>query len=294
MSFEHGAVMTSPVLVGDEILYVTSMGLLRRRSRIDGKLLGTVTLPAGSVMASPVLVGDTLILAIDGDGVCSVSLSTNQLLWCRRLVGLQDVGDVAPTILSDNVIVSGDLPLTFQNWRMLFLKSNWKTRIARTLGLITGSMPSVGQRFEALSLRDGHTVWSSQTFLVRRRVIGHPSGTAVAVDKGAVIVLPWADTVVAFDPTTGRTAWSAPGFGSRGPPLISRGNILMTGHDGVLHVLDAMSGREKCSQKLGASFDRAGPIIIGRTLVAADGDGLVTALPLSQLDACENKIAVHR
>ena len=62
--------------------------------------------------------------------------------------------------------------------------------------------------------------------------------------------------------------------------------IFLTDRDGFLRVLRYDSGAVDCAAKVGAGFDRAGPILVGASLVFADISGAVVSVPADSAAAC--------
>src|SRR5207249_5853879 len=161
--FDESSVMTSPVIRDSAILYVTAAGVLRRRELSTGKLVGELTLPGGASMAPPAARGETLVATLELNRVCALRISTLSVLWCRTDPRFLNVGHAAPTIVGDEVLVSGLVPLD-RGWMRQLARIH--PRLAARMvwsAVMSGFDVTAGQMFAALDLRDGHVRWASGT-----------------------------------------------------------------------------------------------------------------------------------
>lgn len=287
-AFDAGSVMTSPVIHGAAIIYGTGVGTLHRRALADGALLAERVLPGMVTMAPPALVGDTLVVALDHGMACAIDAVSLADLWCHTLPDLRMVGHAAPTVDRGEVLVSGAATLATPTMSEYLHLSPWLVRDLLWSGLFPGQYEVyAGQVFAALDLHDGHVRWRSPLFANPRSVPGHTSGTAVIEDSLAVIVLPIADTLVSFDPVTGRVRWARAGHGGRGPVLVAEHRVILTGRDGVIEVRDIADGRLTCTVRRGTGWDRAGPVLAHGLVILVNLVGEVEAIPLRRLLSCD-------
>ena len=289
--FENGSVMTSPAIHDSIVAYVTSNGVLRVRLLVTGQLLGTTQLPGGVIMGPPVLTGDTLVVTLDPNNTCGVDLSPLRVLWCLRQNGLRMVGHASAAIKDGIIVASGvatagtpglssyvALPLRLQAemLKALLFPEYLDYRVAH--------FP--GQVFSGINLATGKVRWTSPFFARRRSVDGHTSGTAALQGGIGVIVLPVADTVVAFEPTTGTIRWTSGANQARGAPLILGNQVIISGRNGVIEVRQLESGVLQCTLRRERGYDRAGPILTEGMLVFANLDGEIEAIPTADLLTC--------
>ncbi len=283
--FDESAVMTSPVIRGADVVYISEGGVARKRSLATGELVAELQLPGSAVMAPPAAQGDTLVAALENNAVCLVVISTMKAGWCANSPDLRIMGHSGPTVSGQRIFVSGHVPL-FWSWREQLSDVSLARTLRLLMGMTTGQATIGGQSFRALDLRDGHELWRSKTFAARRLSLGHISGTATIAGDVGVIVLPLADTVVAFDVVTGASRWTAPGHGSRGAPLVIGEHLLLTGADGWIEVRKLMTGSLECKTHTKVGYDRAGPTMAGELVVFADIGGNIESFRREDVLRC--------
>ncbi len=286
--FDEASVMTSPLIRDSVLLYATAAGTLRKRSVRTGALLGQLELPGGVIMGPPAIAGDTMTLTLDRDVACAVEVSTLKRLWCRRFGTLTGMGHAGPTMLPGVVIVSGTVGLLGMSpgeFLQTFLALRWD--VIKTAFYPEGGVG--GQRFVALDLRDGKTRWASRLVAGSIAPVGHTAGTATIRDSIGVIVLPNADSIVAFRTATGATLWQASALASRGPPLVENGEVVLTGRDGEIEIRELLTGRLKCRMRRSVGYDRAGPTLAGNAVILANLAGEVEGMPLDALRSCNDQ-----
>jgi len=245
-------------------------------------------LPGGAIMAPMALAGDTLVATLDRNHVCAFTLSSLTRLWCRRLAHLRKLGHAAPTVVDGHVIISGlttmfALPVSAITHGFGWAARHYLRRVFESAG---GDESIAGQMIVSLKLGSGETRWVSQPFAARAAVTGHNSGTAAVESGVGIIVLPNADTVVAFAARSGAVLWSAGAHGARGPALIADGHVVVGGRDGVIQTWNARTGAVECTTTRTTGFDRAGPAYAGGLLIFADLDGGVEAIARSVVLDC--------
>ncbi len=287
--FDESSVMTSPVFQDDAIVYGSAAGVLRRRSARTGELLREASLPGGVIMGPPAAVGDTAVFTLDFDTVCAVSLSTLEQHWCRRLPGTLMAGHAAPAIAQGLVIAS-----VLVNLGGMTLADFWRVPLANKARLLWSNvvLPThwAGQKFVALDLHTGAVRWSSRVFGDRFTPEGHSSGTAAIDDSVGVIVLPNADSTVAFTVRDGRVRWAAGAHRARGPATIVRGHAIVSGRDGITVVRAIATGAVTCTMTRRIGYDRAGPSVGNGLLLFANLSGEIEALPVEALLGCDAAI----
>jgi outer membrane protein assembly factor BamB len=286
-AFDAGSVMTTPVILDSVIIYGTGAGLLRKRRLATGDLMGERVLPGMVTMAPPVLIGDTVVFTLDYGTTCAIDATTLDALWCRTLHDLRMLGHAGPAIAGDEVIISGAATVASPTLgEFLSLPRGLDFTLVRS-ALFPGQYEAyAGQVFVGLDLHDGHVRWRSPLFANPHLVPGHTSGTAVVDDALAAIVLPLADTVVAFDIATGRIRWARPAHGARGPVLVVAHHVVLAGRDGIVQVRDIVDGTLTCTLNRATGWDRAGPVLEGGLAVFVNLVGEVEAMPLAQLLNC--------
>lgn len=285
-AFDESSVMTSGIVRDSVIIYATAAGTLRKRSLPSGALLATVQLPGGVIMGPPVARGDTLAAALDDNGLCTLRISTFEILWCRTMPGLRMVGHASPTIVDDLVLVSGPgTPRAASIGQLAAMPRKQQLSLLRNA---FGPEESyVGQLVRAFDLRSGAPRWSTPLFPGDAAGLqGHSAGTAVIAGPIGLIILPFSDLLLAFDVKTGAVRWTTAAHRARGAPLVVGGAVLVAGRDGVVESRDVETGKLLCSVKKPVGFDRAGPARADSTLVFANLAGAITAQPLSRFVRC--------
>lgn len=287
--FDESSVMTSPVIHDSVLIYATAAGVLRKRLLSTGALLDEVELPGGAVMAPPVLGGDTVVVALEMDHVCALLAGNLRTLWCRGFPGQTMIGHASASIDAGTVIASSVGTATTPTLAV-FLKFplRFKAKLLREILFPRlWSEDRSFQLFTGLDIATGRVNWTSPLFRTRATMPGHSSGTAAVQGGIGVIVLPGADTVVAFDTRTGTIRWTSGANQVRGPALILDGQVIVAGHNGVIEVRDLRGGALSCTMRRTVGFDRAGPVLAGGLLIFANLEGVVEAIPAGALLSCE-------
>jgi outer membrane protein assembly factor BamB len=286
-AFDEGSVMTSPVIHDSVIIYGTGVGLLRQRRLRDGKLLVDERLPGSVTMAPPVAIGDTIVFGLDHGMACALDINTLDRLWCHEFPDLRMLGHAAPSITEGSVIVSGVATVTSPSWaEFRALPHDLQWRLLRS-ALFPGKYEVyAGQVFVALDLHDGHQRWRSPLFANPRLVDGHTAGTAAVQDGIGVIVLPIADTVVAFETATGAIRWTSGANKARGAPLVLDHDVVIAGRNGIVEVRHLTDGLPRCTLQRAIGWDRAGPALAGSLAIFAGLEGEIEAIPTRDLLHC--------
>lgn len=289
-AFESNSVMSSPVVSGHRVVYATAGGILRARDIHTGVSLGDGKLSGAVQMAPPAIVGDTVVIAMDPDRICALLSTTLQNLWCREIRGAVSASTSAPTIAGGIVLQTGATPMSVYRIPQQLRRLGPRRYAQSALDIARGqSYRPAGQALFALHLSDGTMVWQSPEFPASRFIRGHSSGTVAVSNDVGVVVLPIPNIVLAFDVQTGHELWRAPGEQARGPALIADSSVYVFGANGVIRVLRAYDGAVKCSYKSTMSFDRAGPVAAGQTLIFGTVSGKVLAVPRRVFNVCERR-----
>ena len=285
--FDESSVMTSPLIYGETIVYVTHAGTVRQRSLATGDLISSEQLPnGGATMAPPAMIGDTAVFASDIRRVCAMQLRTFALRWCRELPGERLTGHSAAAVGSGLVVTSSPVGL-----RRVSLQEARRMSLRTLVALLWSNLKipplMVGQQMTALDLHTGEIRWRSRIFPMTRMVSGHTSGTATLTDSLGIIILPFADTLATFRLRDGKMLWTAGAHSARGPALIIDQRVIVSGRDGVVEVRDVSTGAVTCTMQRTVGYDRAGPVRVGDLLIFADLNGLLEAVPASALLTCD-------
>lgn len=284
--FDESSVMTSAIVRDSIVVYATAAGTLRKRSLRTGALLDTLQLPGGVIMGPPVARGDTLAAALDENGLCTVRISTFEMLWCRTIPGLRMVGHASPTIVDGLLLVSGPGKLRAAS-PSYFATLPFKQQLSLLWNAFGPEDGYVGQQVRAFDLQDGTPRWSTPFFPPDEvGVEGHSAGTAVIAGNLGLIVLPFSDVLVAFEVETGAIRWTAEAHHGRGVPLVIDGDVFIAGRDGVIETRDLETGALHCTISRPVGFDRVGPARADSTLVFATLRGAIIAEPLSHFTQC--------
>lgn len=287
-AFEGNSVMTSPVINGADVAYITSAGVLRVRGLSNGVIRHTIRLPGGAIMSPPAIRNDTMIATLENSGVCAVDIARGRQLWCTVLPGTMLLGHSAPTVLGDTVIVSGRLNLTARAWLGRFGRGHLATYLEWLLAKILNGATDQwdAQAIWAIDVHSGAVLWSKPGLPVTRPLTGHISGTAAADSQVVALILPLAGRVIAFDRRSAGPLWTAASGGTRGPLTFSDGRIYGATGTGYLQVRRAKSGALLCSVRVPRQFDRPGPTRAGGLWLFSSVDGDIVAVPRRFLDAC--------
>lgn len=289
-AFDESSVMTSPILADSVVLYATAAGLLKTRDRATGVLRSAVTMPGGVIMGPPLLHRDTVVAALDINTVCAYLLSTSRELWCRELPWLQMVGHSSPMIANGEVLLSAVATartIGLDDLGSVDL-SQLPTLVRAVLFPLYWEPVHAGNVYLALDLATGEPIWRGPLFGMHRVVDGHTAGTPARSGTVGLVVLPVADTLVAFDIASGQLRWSAAAHAGRGPPLIAGDLAIVTGRDGVIEVRTMADGALVCTIRRSVGWDRAGPILADEMLVMVDLTGVVEAIPMRDVRRCSS------
>jgi outer membrane protein assembly factor BamB len=251
-------------------------------------LLAERDLPGGVVMAPPLIIGDTVVVTLEASHVCAFLAADFRNLWCRNFPGQQMFGHASPSVDAGIVIASGvatPVFLTVDEFRKLSLGLQLKS-LRAVLFPRYWSEVWPGQLFTGLELSTGRVVWQSPLFAERRELTGHSSGTAAVENGIGVIVLPLADTVVAFDARTGSILWTSGANEARGPALILDGQVVVAGRNGIIEIRQLADGALRCTITRRVGYDRAGPARAGGLVIFANLEGEVEAIPVGELMSC--------
>ena len=285
--FEDRSVMTSPTILDSLVVYASSGGVVRKRLLATGQLLGTQELPGAVIMGPPVRTGDTLVATLDNSRICAVALATMERHWCREYHDLRMLGHASAAIDHGVVVISAvATALTPSPAELLRLPVRMQATLLREVLFPRYDDEFAGQFVLGLDITTGAVIWRSGFFPRRRSVQGHSAGTAAIQDGVGVMVLPMADTVVAFDVATGAMQWGSSANKSRGPPLILGDQVIISGRNGVIELRQLQNGALQCTLRREVGYDRAGPILTGGMVVFANLDGEIEAIPASALLAC--------
>lgn len=283
-AFDSSSVMTSPAIDGTGAIYATAAGTVVRRSLLDGRVEASAILPGGVIMGPPALVGSTVVFSVDDHVVCALGARDLARRWCTAIRGVREIG-TAPTIAGETVLVTAGVLLRGTTWADLE-NLDWSRRWSMMRGAFDWTARFAGQKLYALDLETGQVRWTSRLFHTTRVVPGHNSGTPAISGATGVVVMPVADTIVAFDVRSGRTLWTAGAHGGRGPPAIIDGQVIASGHDGVIEVRSLDGGQLTCTVKRAVGYDRSGPAIAGSVAVFGDMKGGIEAVSTRRLLGC--------
>ena len=279
--------MTSPTILDSVVVYASSGGVVRKRLLATGQLLGTQELPGAVIMGPPVRTGDTLVATLDNSRICAVAIATMERHWCREYQDLRMLGHASAAIDRGVVVISAvATALTPSPVELLRLPVRMQATLLREVLFPRYDDEFAGQFILGLDIATGAVTWRSGFFPRRRSVEGHSAGTAAIQDGVGVMVLPMADTVVAFDVATGAMRWASHANKSRGPPLVLGDQVIVAGRKGVIVLRQLKDGVLRCTIRRDVGYDRAGPIVTGGLVVFANLDGEIEAIPASALLAC--------
>ncbi len=293
--FVDNSVMTSPVLTGSLVVFGSAKGDFWGLDKATGQPRWEVHLPGNLVMGPPLLMGDTVVVPLDPRGMCALLASTGETLWCTKLprVGLR-LGHISPAVAMNRVygtfgVYPSSVGEMLWEYRQSSLSMLWSL-------MTTGVDPvETHQVTFALSLPTGALLWQSS--LDESRCCkeagqgGHMSGTPVPVveDSTLLVVDPISNRLYRLDAMTGaRLATSAPlGLYPRGPALVVDTTVIAADRNGILHVLDRDTLRERCPIPLGEPFDRTGPTLANGALILAGRAGGLYSIPLNDVLRCD-------
>jgi len=212
------------------------------------------------ILAKPVVM-DGVVYAMDSDSVVSAwSLSAGAKLWRTKTVNEDlESSNVGGGLCWDN----GTLYATNGMGELLALDpAKGGIRWRRNLDVPARSAPTfaegriflttIDSRLLALSPDDGHVLWSYQATQVATTVLGSP---APAVAQGIVVAGFGSGEIAALRTETGAAVWTdALGIvqgkptlvdflAIRGAPVISNGQVFVTGLGGLTIAADLLTGR---------------------------------------------------
>jgi outer membrane protein assembly factor BamB len=131
----------------------------------------------------------------------------------------------------------------------------------------------------ALDRNSGRSVWR-QPLGIGLEVPRNTAGTPVVSDGRVIISSPISKLVAAFEIKSGKVLWvHSLSSVHKGPVTVIGGDVLLGDKAGTLHLLRAANGSELGSCNAGGAFTPTGPILVGKTFIAATRDGWVHASP---------------
>ncbi len=285
--FDESSVMSGAVFHKDAVVYATALGVVRKVSIASGAVIAEDTLPGGVIMAPAAIVGDTIVYGLEHDHACAILATTLKTLWCRQFPGMRMMGHAAPAIFDGMVVLTASQTIGTINWgEFTDLPLRREAQLVYASLFPNAYYEMAGQRVMALRLHDGSTIWENRNVGKVRNVDGHVAGTASMTDSAGVIVLPQADVVVGFEPHSGHVRWSTGAHLARGPALITHGQAIVAGTDGITEVRDVLTGKLTCKMTRPVGHDRARPALYDGRLYFVDRAGMIESIALDRLLAC--------
>ena len=244
------------------------------------------------ILAQPV-VADGVVFAMDSDSVVSAfNLGTGARIWRTVTVNEDlDSSNVGGGLCWDNGTiyavngVSELLALSAVNGGV-----RWRHNIdvpARSAPTVAGGkifLTTIDSKLLALSPDDGHQLWSYQATQVPTSILGGP---APAYAQGLVVAGFGSGEIVTVRAESGAVVWSdglgltegrlrlADFLAIRGEPVISNGQVMVTGLGGLTIAADLLTGRRVWERRVASANS---PCVAGDWLFLISTDQEVGAL----------------
>lgn len=256
----------------------------------------------GEDMPSPAIVGKTVVFANGDLHAYGLDVVTGRLLWRRALPGIATMAST--TAVSNKVFIGlchnmphfrKTLALDVRNGRMEWANPNGSCDASATVsnGLVlvdgndekTTGVYSPGGRdiIAAVDEGSGKTIW--------QRVGPQGPYTAVASGEHAIAgtvadgVLYQSvvneDVVLALDSKSGKLLWRTATSGPvKMSPVVTANRVIFGDTAGVLYDIERTTGHVLDTQSFTAPFSTSPPIVVGDTLLIANGRDLL-AMPIN-------------
>ena len=288
-AFEHSSVMTSPVITGGRVIYITSLGVIRARRILDGKSIASAQLPGAAIMGPPSLRGDTIVASLDPGIVCAIHATDLRMLWCVKIDDMRLLGHSSPSLAGDTIILSGNAVPSWSTYRRNFTRLSWRQRLQwpGTWLIPERRGDYDAQRVIAMALGTGEILWESDDYFRVHLTEGHISGAATIDSSTIAIGLPIPDTLLVYDRGSLTPRWAARLGGARGPVLMDSGRLYVLSHGGNLRIYAEGTGALQCVINLRQTYDRAGPALGFGDLFVASTDGELRGISKSVADRCQ-------
>ncbi len=282
--YTAASMMTSPVL-RDSIV----AGISTSREAIgwrvsDGRELWRTALPSESPMGNPLLIDTLMVIGLERSSLCVLDVRTGARIFCRGSSAGSWGGGHASVASTGRILLHVfDQGVSLAS---MVREHRWRFAAARILRLPGLALTLSEQVLVGLELSTGRELWRVRLGIGEFTHTGHVAGTPSVVGGIAYVPSPISGNVFAIDPTAGRVLWSRNVHTVRGSVLVTRGAVLAATSDTTLIVLDAMTGQERCRQRLPGLSDRAGPTLAGETGIMTFRNGIVAARPVTDWLTC--------
>ncbi len=236
-----------------------------------GKLLWTTPIPGITTMSATASLGghafviatrgvDYFLRPKDETHVLSLDVKTGHVVWSAPYGN----SDCSPTVYEHLVMCEGS---TFSNYGP------------------SGFGWMGANDVDAYDVATGALKWrwiSGNGYFTS--VASNERGIAGMVHNGVLYqAVPATDEVVAINADTGRLIWSVKTAGPvKMSPVLAYGKLFFGDTSGLLYCIDAKNGSVNNLASYKAPFSTSSPIVVGKTLLIANGKSLL-AIPLSSI-----------
>lgn len=261
-------VLTSPLLIGDQVVIGEEIGMLHSIDVETGKVEWSKDLD-GAIVSSPALYKNTLYIGTAGRKVLALKPDTGQQVWSystRGTVGLS-------VAVGNDVVVALDREGMIYGLDAASGKKLWSAQSHATLvvpPVVSGDMLYLvsGSVLYGLDLR-GNLRWQAYS----DRPIDH----APAVSNDALYITGSDGALYAMSARNGATRWtySDPDILVTASPSVAGNVVLAAGSGGAIMALDAATGKllwRAQTRTLTTDLDRPGAQSAASQPVFADGD----------------------
>ena len=282
----RGAVMTAPVVAGNQVISADGSGWLQAWSVDSGRALWSSRMPGYAVMASPALRDSTVFIALAHRHLCAYAVRGGRQLWCHEAPRAFRIGgDPTPSVIGGAVYWS--LSYDSTGVEILFRGSSGRNYLRDKL--LGNARAHSSQWLFAIDAQSGRERWRREIgggFPAR----GNMAGTAIAYGDAVIVVAPRARRMAALDTATGAVRWSheLDSF-SRGAVTVIDSVVVVADSARHLHLFRAKTGHAICTGTLPDTPDRAGPTVVGQTAIFTGLNGLVFARPLQDVLTCRTR-----
>ena len=250
----------------------------------DGKVMSTHGMGAANGMSSPRIDNGAVVVGAS-DLLLSYSLEDQRRTWTFR-PRLRALGDV-PVALSGNMVFTTGWKNVGVGGAFERLPVSEFTSLTKT-AIQTRKLRGYKQWYHeqfvvAVNRRTGRRLWQ-QSLGIGLTVPRNQSGTPVVTGDRVIVSSPISIMMWSFDRASGDVRWSRPLEAMhKGAVTVAGKEIFFGDAKGNVTILRSDDGGVVGRCTTGSKFSVTGPVLVGRTVIAATHDGSVWATPYDSL-----------
>lgn len=237
--------LAAPVLSHNRVYAKTIDGQLYAFQSTDGKQLWHYSHGAPDVIlkasSSPVVVGELVLSGFSDGQLEAFNAKTGRLVWKKNVTYSKGHTSIERMIDIDST------PIVKNN--VIYLASYQGEVVA-------------------LSLKEGHTLWSHKMSTIKN----------MAMNEKSLFIVDVNSRVWALNLDTGKVLWQQKDLENRAlnAPAVSKPGLVLTDGLGYLHILSYETGEEIAQEKLAAFKIYAAPLVDGQDVFVLFENGLLT------------------